>query len=402
MTDKLLDYSKLYATGLPSPAGPWEGIYEYNFTTGHGNPDLIPIDDFIESATKTLKRSGRNLAIYYSDGGPLGNLELRQFLVEKLAKHRGVSVSVDEIMITSGSTQGILLINDTFLESGDTIITELFSYAGVLRNAERRKVNVIGIPMDEDGMRMDILASTLADLRTKGVKPKYIYTIPTLQNPTGTVMSMERRKEILRLSIEYQVPIFEDECYADLVFEGEWEHAIRSLDQSNHVLHIGSFSKSLAPGVRLGYVVAPEDVMSQLLPSKIDVGTNMITAMMVADFLQGHYEEHNSALRAGLRRKRDAVVAALGEHFGPSVDFYQPRGGMFIWVRFPEGVDTNVPLAAAKREGVIYNPGKEWSADPQNHGSNYLRICYGLPSESQIWEGIGRMAKVFNQEASFS
>ena len=194
MTTKGLDYSDLYAKDLPPAAGPWEGIYPYNFTTGHGSPDLIPIDGFIESVTRALKREGRNLAVYYSNGGPMGNLALREFLVKKLRKHRGINVTVDEVMICSGSTQCILLINDTLLEPGDTVITEMFTYAGVLRNAQRRKANTVGIPLDDDGMRVDILESTLAELRSKGMRPKYIYTMPTCQNPTGTNLPMDRRR----------------------------------------------------------------------------------------------------------------------------------------------------------------------------------------------------------------
>ena len=398
MATKGLDYSELYAKDLPPAAGPWEGVYPYNFTTGHGSPDLIPIDGFIESVTRALKREGRNLAVYYSNGGPMGNLALREFLVKKLRKYRGINVTVDEVMICSGSTQCILLINETLLEPGDTVITEMFTYAGALRNAQRRKANTIGIPLDDDGMRVDILESTLADLRSKGIRPKYIYTIPTCQNPTGTNLPMDRRREMLRISQKYGVPILEDECYADLIFDGEWEHAIRSLDDTNHVLHIGSFSKSLAPGVRLGYIVAPQGVMNQMLASKIDVGTNMVTPLMVADFLENNYEEHIETVRDMLHRKRDVLIASVREHFGPTVDFYEPRGGMLMWFKFPEGIDTSKPLEAAKKEGVIYNPGADWSADPKNHGSNYIRICYGLPSEDQIRGGIERLARVFHQE----
>ena len=398
MATKGLDYSELYAKDLPPATGPWEGVYPYNFTTGHGSPDLIPIDGFIESVTRALKREGRNLAVYYSNGGPMGNLALREFLVKKLRKHRGINVTVDEVMICSGSTQCILLINETLLEPGDTVITEMFTYAGALRNAQRRKANTEGIPLDDDGMRVDILESTLADLRSKGIRPKYIYTIPTCQNPTGTNLPMDRRREMLRISQKYGVPILEDECYADLIFDGEWEHAIRSLDDTNHVLHIGSFSKSLAPGVRLGYIVAPQDVMNQMLASKIDVGTNMVTPLMVADFLENNYEEHIETVRDMLHRKRDVLIASVREHFGPTVDFYEPRGGMLMWFKFPEGIDTSKPLEAAKKEGVIYNPGADWSADPKNHGSNYIRICYGLPSEDQIRGGIERLARVFHQE----
>ena len=365
MAEKSLEYSNLFAKGLPPATGRWNGHPPFNFIGGHADPDLQPIEEFVESSARAFRKDGRGLATYNMDSGPQGYLPLREFVAEKLARHRGIQVSTDEVLITSGSGQGISLINDVLLESGDTVITELYSFAGVLSNLRRRQVNIVGIDTDsggmrmdflasalEDlhqrgitpkyiytiptlqnptgtvmrlitsgsgqgislindvllesgdtvitelysfagvlsnlrrrqvnivgidtdsgGMRMDFLASALEDLHQRGITPKYIYTIPTLQNPTGTVMSMERRREMLRLSREYGVPIFEDECYADLIFEGEWEHAIRSLDDANHVLHIGSFSKSLAPAIRLGYAVAPWEVLSQLLACKGDGGT---------------------------------------------------------------------------------------------------------------------------------
>ena len=405
MTTNNLDYSTLFAKDIPPPSTrSSEEAPPFNFTYGHGSPDLLPIEGFVESATRVLRNDGRNLAVYSPNGGSLGYLPLREFLVQKLARYRGIHVSVDEVLITSGSQQGILVVLDAFLEPGDTVITELFSYAGTLGNLKRRGANIVGIPLDEGGMRMDLLESTLADLRSKSVKPKFIYTIPTLHNPTGTIMSMDRRRKILDLSHEYRVPIFEDECYADLVFEKEYEHAIRSLDDSNFVMHVGSFSKSLAPGVRLGYVVAPWEVMSQILPFKTDIGTSTIGQMVVADFFQNNFEDHMEHLRSGLRRKQDTLIAALREHFGPSVKPNQPRGGMFLWVQFPEGVDTRKALEAAKQEGVAYNPGPDWAAyaaDDDKNGHNYLRLCYALPTEEEIWEGIERLAKAFQEEVGF-
>ena len=268
MVGKDLDYSTLFTKDLPPASGQWQGHPKYNFIGGHSDPELQPMQQFIESATNVFRGDPRNVSMYNFDGGPQGIIPLRRFLVQKLANHRDIHITPDEVLITSGSGQGIELINAILLEEGDTVIVEGFSFAGALTNLRRRKIKVIGIDLDQDGMRMDHLEQALEELRSNGTRPKYIYTIPTLQNPTGTVMTMERRHQILSLSEEYGVPIFEDECYADLIFEGEYENAIRSLDDSNRVLHIGSFSKSLGPGIRLGYVVASWDVMSRLLSRK--------------------------------------------------------------------------------------------------------------------------------------
>ena len=389
-----LDYSALFNRDLPPPSAPWEGHPRYNFTGGHSDPDMVPMAGFIESANRVFRGDPRNISMYNFDGGPQGIIPLRQFVVDKLARHRGINVTTDEVLITSGSGLAIELINEVLLEEGDTAIVEAFSFSGALGNLRRRKVNIVGIDLDEDGMSMDQLAQALEELRSKGARAKYIYTIPTLQNPTGTVLTMERRERMLELSEEYGVPIFEDECYADLIFEGEYENAIRSLDDTNRVLHIGSFSKTLGPGARLGYVVASWDVMSRLLSRKNDAGTGVMDQMIVGDYFNNHYDAHILEMRSSLKRKRDTLSSALRESFGPSVDFYVPRGGMYLWVKLPEGVDSRDLVVPALREGIAFNPGPDWSADPEA-AAGYIRLCFALPTESEIWEGVEKLADVF-------
>ena len=399
MPEQGLDYSTLFNRGLPAPAPPWEGHPRYNFIGGHSDPDLVPTEQFIESAARVFRGDPRNISMYNFSGGPQGILPLREFLVDKLAAHRGINTTIDDVLITSGSGQGIELINEILLEEGDTVIVEAFSFSGALGNLRRRKVNVVAVELDQDGMRMDHLAQLLEDLRNRGVRPKYIYTIPTLQNPTGTVLTMERRLRLLELSEEYGVPIFEDECYADLIFEGEYENAIRSLDDANRVLHIGSFSKTLGPGTRLGYVVASWEVMSRLLSRKNDAGTGVMDQMIVGDYFTNHYEDHILEVRATLQHKCDTLSSVLRESFGPSVEFVVPRGGMYLWVKLPNGVDSRDLAGPALREGIAFNPGPEWSADP-DAAASYIRLCFALPSEAEIWEGIEKLADVFRREGA--
>ena len=394
-----LDYSALFNRELPPPTPRWAGHPRYNFIGGHSDPDMVPTEGFIESAERVFRGDPRNISMYNFSGGPQGILPLREFLVDKLGEHRGINTTIDDVLITSGSGQGIELINEILLEEGDTAIVEAFSFSGALGNLRRRKVNIVGIEVDQEGMRMDHLAQALEDLRQRGVRPKYIYTIPTLQNPTGTVLSMERRFRMLELSEEYGVPIFEDECYADLIFEGEYENAIRSLDDSNRVLHIGSFSKTLGPGTRLGYVVASWDVMSRLLSRKNDAGTGVMDQMIVGDYFTHHYEDHILEMRSALQRKCDVLSGALRESFGPSVEFEVPRGGMYLWVKLPDGVDSRQLEGPALREGIAFNPGPDWSADP-DAAAGYIRLCFALPSEAEIREGVEKMADVFRREGA--
>ena len=399
MAGKGLDYSTLFNRALPPPAAPWGGHPKYNFIGGHSDPELVPMEGLIESAANVFRGDPRNISMYNFDGGPQGIVPLRKFLVDKLAAHRGIHTTIDEVLITSGSGLAIELINEILLEEGDTVIVEEFSFSGALSNLRRRKVNMIGVEVDREGMSMDQLARVLEELRAKGVRPKYIYTIPTLQNPTGTVMTMERRWRMLELSEEFGVPIFEDECYADLIFEGEYENAIRALDDTNRVLHIGSFSKTLGPGTRLGYVVASREVMSRLLSRKNDAGTGVMDQMIVGDYFTNHYEDHIQEVRSALKRKCETLGSALRESFGPTIDFEMPRGGMYLWVRLPSGIDSRTLALPALREGIAFNPGPDWSADPEA-AANYIRLCFALPSENEIWEGVEKLANVFRREGA--
>jgi 2-aminoadipate transaminase len=397
MAESGIDYSRLFAKGLPAASGRWNGFPKYNFIGGHNNPDEIPVEGLIEASARVLRQDGRSLATYNLNSGPLGYNGLREFLVEKLAHYRSIRANPDEILITSGSNHAIDLMNQVLLEPGDTVITELFSYQGALNRLRRLQVNIVGVPLDQEGMRMDALAMTLADLRKQGVRPKYIYTIPSIQNPTGTILPVSRRHELLRLSEEYGVPICEDECYADLIWDAELPESIHSLDPANHVIHIGSFSKNLSPALRLGYVLAPWEVLSQMLACKTDSGTGALGQMVVADFFQNHYREHLDQLCESLKHKLNVLVQALQSHFGDTVTFDVPPGGIFLWVKFPEHIDTKKVEAAALAEGVAFNAGPDWAADPEA-ARNYLRLCFALASDEIIEEGIAKLAQVFRQE----
>ena len=392
-----MDFEKLLAKDAPPAARKWGGFPKYNFVGGHNDPETVPVAALISSSERALERNGRALATYNLNSGPLGYRELRRFVTEKLRATRGIDVSIDQVLITTGSMQGIHLLNQLLIEPGDTVITELFTFADALASIRRRGGRVVGVPLDDHGLRSDRLAQTLADLRQSGITPKYLYTIPTLQNPTGSVLSLERRREVLRLCRDYGVPILEDECYADLLWEGDGPSPLKALDDSNLVLHIGSFSKSLAPALRVGYFVAPWEVMSRLIACKSDGGSGALEQIVVADYGRRHFASHTDELRQALKSKLASMVAALNMHFGTAAEFREPPGGMFIWVRFPSRVDTAQLFQPCLDEGVAFNPGSEWSTDP-SAAKNYIRLCFAYPSEEEIHEGIARLAAVFRRE----
>ncbi|MEM1300526.1 MAG: PLP-dependent aminotransferase family protein, partial [Pseudomonadota bacterium] len=288
------------------------------------------------------------------------------------------------------------LVNALLVERGDTVIIEESSYGGMFGKLGRRGANIVGAPLDADGISVDALERILGDLSAKGITPKYVFTIPTVQNPTGSVMPVERREALLKLCAAHGVPIFEDECYADLVWSGGRPASLRGMDQTGSVIHIGSFSKNLAPALRLGYLVADWPVMSRILPLKGDAGTNALSQMVVAEYFGQHYDAHIAGLLPRLRAKAEAMVDAVAREFGTAAEFTAPQGGIFLWVRIP-GVDTSKLFQAAAPDGVHFNPGAEWSWAGADAG-DCLRLCFALPSEDEIHAGVAQLAEICRRE----
>jgi 2-aminoadipate transaminase len=397
MTATAFDFTPLLPPGSPAAAARWTGLAKYSFVGGNNDPEQVPLDGLIAAVNAVMRREGRTLATYGLASGPQGYRPLREFLAAKLQRDGGISCSADDILIVSGSLQALDLVNATLLARGDTVIVERDTYQGAINRLTRLGVNTIGIPLDQQGMRMDALADTLTDLKRRGITPKYIYTIPTVQNPTATIMPETRRVELLKLAEQYGVPIFEDDCYADLVWDGKRPPAIYAMSRSANVIHIGSFSKSIAPALRVGFIVAPWAAMSRMLPLKTDAGSGALEQMVLAEYCAPHFATHVPALRRGLRAKLDTLMEALNEQFGTAAEFEQPTGGIFLWVRLPDHVDTLKLYQAALAAGVSINPGPEWSTDKAHAGSR-LRLCFASPTHQQIREGIATLAEVCRRE----
>jgi 2-aminoadipate transaminase len=397
MTASSFDYTPLLRRDLPPPAARWTGFARYNFVGGHNDEASVPVDALIDAATRVLRREGRTLAMYGLHSGPLGYRPLREFVARKVAADAGIACSADDILITSGSLQGLDLVNQVLVAPGDTVIVEQATYGGMLTRLSRCGARVVGVPVDQDGLDPVALEAALHELQSRGVKPKYIYTIPTVQNPTGTVMSEARRAQVLRLSHGFGVSIFEDECYADLVWSGQRPPALRAMDSTGGVVHIGSFSKTIAPALRLGYLIAGWPLLSRILAVKTDAGSGALEQMVLAEYCQAHFEPHVQALRGTLRAKLDALAGALREQFGPQGQFDYPAGGIFLWLTLPDPVDTTRLAQAALQAGIAVNPGAEWMTDA-SRGSRRIRICFAHPSEQTLREGVARLAEVCHRE----
>jgi 2-aminoadipate transaminase len=391
------DFGPLLPPGTPAPAARWTGAPKYNFTGGNNDRDEIPLDGLMQAAQSVMAREGRTLATYGLKSGPQGYRPLREFLSAKLKRDASMACSADDILIVSGSLQALDLVNAALLTRGDTVLVEQDNYQGTLNRLAKLGVNAVGIPLDAGGMRMDVLEAALVELKTRGIQPKYIYTIPTVQNPTGTILDETRRATMLKLARDYNVPVFEDDCYADLVWSGERPRAIYAMSEDENVIHIGSFSKSIAPALRVGFIVAPWSIMSRMLALKTDAGSGSLEQMVLAEYCAPHFADHVPELRKGLRKKLDTLMEALNERFGTAAEFEAPKGGIFLWVKLPDNVDTLKLYQAAIKEGVAINPGPEWSTD-KAHSASRMRLCFASPSHDEIKQGIAVLAEVCRKE----
>jgi len=391
------DFTPLVATGSPPPAVKWTGTAKYNFTFGNNDPDGLAVEDLKAAAQAVLSSEGRRLSDYRLLTGPQGYRPLRDFLIKKLKRGAGIECTADDICLVSGSLQALDLINGALLERGDTIICERDCYEGTLNRYTRRGVNVVSIPLDAGGMRMDALEAALAKLKQDGVRPKFIYTIPTVQNPTATILDLDRRKTLLALAEQYGVPIFEDDCYADLTWSGERPPALYAMSKTQNVIHIGSFSKTIAPALRVGFVVAPWGILSRILALKTDAGSGGLEQMLLAEYCETHFADHLPKLRQRFRAKLDTLVGALNEQFGTAAEFDYPPGGIFLWVKLPDTVDAMKLRDKALAAGVVINPGPEWSTDKE-HSRSRIRLCFASPSHDEIRDGIAILAEVCRKE----
>jgi 2-aminoadipate transaminase len=397
MTAAAFDFTPLLPAGIPAPAAKWTGLPKYNFTGGNNDPAEVPLDGLIAAANAAMRREGRSLATYGLASGPQGYRPLREFLVGKLARDAGIACTADDILMTSGSLQALDLVNAVLLARGDTVVIEQECYQGSITRFQRLGVDMVGVPLDRDGMRMDALAAALDDLKRRGVRPKYIYTIPTVHNPTGTILSEPRRVELLRLAEAHGVPIFEDDCYADLIWDGRRPPALHAMSRTANVIHIGSFSKSVAPALRVGYIVAPWDLLARMLALKTDAGSGALEQMVLSEYCAPHFSEHVPELRAALRKKLDTLMEALAEQFGTAAEFEAPKGGIFLWVKLPDNVDTMKLCQPALKAGVAINPGPEWSVNKE-HSKSRMRLCFASPTHDEIRKGIAALAEVCHRE----
>ena len=351
---------------------------------------LVPLDQVARAAHDAVLHEGI-AALQY--GGSDGRPEIRQLVAELMAEI-GVRLRPEDLLITAGAQQALDLLAKTFINPGDVIITEGPTYVGALQAFSAYEPDVRCIPMDDDGMRMDLLEAELKDLGPRGAK--FLYTIPNFQNPAGVTMSPERRRRLLELAHEYDIPVVEDDPYGRLRFDGGHMKPLRSLD--DEVIYLGTFSKIFAPGLRLGWVTAPKPILAKVLLVKqaADLCGSNFAQVTAERYFQGtRWRRTLQSLTRTYAERRDAMIAALEEHFPPEARWTKPEGGFFIWVELPAYVDCANMLAEAVERGVTYAPGDGFYPDGTT-GKNCMRLAFCYAQPEAIEEAIRRLAEVID------
>jgi len=366
-----------------------------SFAGGLPAPESFPVEE-LKSIIQDMMDTEPALALQY--GATEGDMMLRKMIAEKYQKE-GFDITLDNVIIVTASQQALDLVAKIFINRGDVIICGLPSYLGGLSAFNSYGAEMHGIPLDEEGMSAELLEKELEGLKQKNIQPKFIYTIPDFQNPAGITMSKKRRLEILALAKKYNVLILEDSPYRELRFEGEHVPTIFSLDNSGHVINLGTFSKIFAPGFRIGWVIAHIDIVDKIVVAKqaTDLCTPPFTQRIAARYMEkGLIEKNIVAIVNSYREKRDGMLEALGKYMPKEVTWTKPEGGLFLFVTCPEYIDTNELFKKAIEKNVAFVSGTSFYCNGK--GNNTIRLNFSYCSKETNIEGIKRLAEVIKAE----
>ncbi len=363
-----------------------------SFAGGLPDPNVFPTEEIARITAEVLADEGHKALQY---GVTAGDPRLRITLA-KWGRTQGLELSKENVIITTASQQGLELISKIFIDPGDTVIVELPSYLGGLNAFTSYRANLVSIPLDDEGMKIDLLRDKLKELHDSGQMPKFIYVVPDFQNPAGVTMSAERRELLLELCYKYDLPLVEDTPYRELRFEGTSPPDLLSMDDRGHVISLHTFSKILFPGMRLGWTIGPREIIDKLEVAKqsMDLCTPPFTQAIVLRYMErGLLEPQIERVIGVYRKKRDAMLKALETYMPKAHDIHwtRPEGGLFLWVTFPQEIDTQEMFADAVKQDVAYVVGNAFCAD--GGGENAMRLNFSFPSEEQIPEGIRRLAE---------
>ena len=355
------------------------------------NPDIdtLPIEYFKSSLVNSIKKYGIQL---FSSIKTDGFYPLRKYLSKYLIR-RGIYTDVENILITSGIQQGLTLIGKLLIDPGDSVILENLTYPGALSVFHSFQAHCIGIPMDNDGIKIDILEKVL-----KRKKVKLLYTIPTYHNPLGTVLSLERKKALLHLSEKHGFVIVEDDYAHELSFLGKEEIPIKAFDTTGSIFYLGSFSETLFPGIRLSWIIAPKQIIKKLssLKASSDLYTNLILQAAVLEFMEkGYFEKHLKSLNKTLAKKYETMNYALSRYFPEEISWNAVKGGPYRWINLPPDFDSIDLLLKTREKGVLFAPDRLFAVE--DWGNSGFRLKFNNLSEDKIWKGIEIIGNILKQ-----
>lgn len=363
-----------------------------SFAGGNPDPAVFPVKEFAE-ATQIIEREGRDVLQY---GATQGYEPLKKYIAKWMAPRMGRETASEEMLITTGSQEGMDLLCSVLLNDGDTIIVEAPTYPGALHAMRNRGARFLSVPCDKDGMMVELLPEIIEQGRKDGHKIKFIYCIVNFQNPSGATLSVERRKRLLEIAEQYDLIIFEDDPYGHLRYTGEHKPTIFALDEGNksgRVVYACSFSKICAPGTRVAWIVGDPELMNRLV--MIKQGTNLCTSVVsqaiVYEYCRlGHLDGFLPKIVAHYGKKRDAMDAAFKEYLPSNAKYHTPDGGFFFWVQVP-GVDSQKLFMKAIEHGVAFVTGPAFYSEP-GVGLDYMRTCFTFAQPEEIAEGAKRLA----------
>jgi 2-aminoadipate transaminase len=384
----------LFATRAQNthPASVWpeepEGLISLSY--GFAAPELFPTTALHAAAGEVLAEDAPE-ALNYAPTYP----GLVRLIAERMHE-RGIRCGPDNILVTHGSSQALGLLPQVLVDSGDTVIIEGPTFMGAVKYFAAADATLVTAPTDAQGMNVDALEAILRKQRERGVRPKFIYTIPTYHNPTGALMPLDRRKRLVALAAEYGVLLVEDDAYGDLRFEGEPATRLAALDEDGWVVHVSTFSKILAPGLRMGFAVARPEIIDRLRMFKIEGSSGPFMTRVVERFsADGRLDAHIAELNALYRRKRDLMLNTMARELPEGWQAEVPQGGFFIWVWLPGGMSATTLLKAAEREGVSFVPGTDFFANGQ--GDDAIRLAFSFQPEHLIVDGIRKLGVAMRQ-----
>jgi 2-aminoadipate transaminase len=363
-----------------------------------GLPDIpsLPGEALLRAARAVIDREQKEALQY---GGTFGAQPLREAIAERSTRLEGIPVTTDEVIITSGSAHAIGVVCETLIDPGDTILVESPNFPGSMRTFRTFGAEQVAVPMDDEGLQADLVAEALDRLASEGKRAKFLYCIPTHQNPTGCTLSLERREKLVELARDHKLLLLEDDAYGELWFDTPPPPSLFALSNGEFAIKVSTFSKIIATGLRMGWTMGPAPIISRMASVRYDMGTSPFQGRVIAEMIRnGDLERHIANLRSIYRRKLDRVEAALRDYCKDYCTYTAPLGGFFLWLKLRPDLPSSDVQVAANERGVIVGQGPQFFVDGSS--TNHLRLAFSYVGMEDIEEGVHRLGEAIADVAA--